>query len=185
MVIFFTASLRAKTEHSPLTQGTWSDGTPWSFYVYDQELDDDKITAVFCIVTFESKVAVIKHKQRGWEIPGGHREDFESPLEAIRREIREETGLVIHNVKLFGHKEVKPLVRIPKRETGQFYPYPTSYVPYYHAQASEHLADALGDDVESVELLSYATARERLQNSKQNHHVIIEHLLKVGAIELA
>jgi 8-oxo-dGTP pyrophosphatase MutT (NUDIX family) len=167
-----------------LTQGAWSDGTPWNFFISNEMVDDELITAAFCIVTFQGKVAVIKQKDRGYELPGGHRELAETAVETIRRETREETGLVIHEVRLFGHKEVKPLQRVPRREPGNFYPYPTSYVLYYHAEALEFIEGALGEDVDSVELLTYAEARMRLSQSDQNHHVILEHLLQAGAINL-
>ncbi|MBR68235.1 MAG: hypothetical protein CMA86_01830 [Euryarchaeota archaeon] len=39
------------------------------------------------------EVLFVEHPQRGWEIPGGHLEDNESPEEALMRELREETGL--------------------------------------------------------------------------------------------
>ena len=39
-------------------------------------------------------VLFVEHPTRGWEIPGGHLEDGESPEEAMIRELNEETGLV-------------------------------------------------------------------------------------------
>ena len=34
----------------------------------------------------------VRHPQRGWEIPGGHLNDGETPEEAMIRELFEETG---------------------------------------------------------------------------------------------
>lgn len=39
------------------------------------------------------RVLFVEHPQRGWEIPGGHREGDELPEHALQRELFEETGL--------------------------------------------------------------------------------------------
>ncbi len=40
-------------------------------------------------------VVFVRHPERGWEIPGGHLNDGESPETALCREILEETGLQV------------------------------------------------------------------------------------------
>jgi 8-oxo-dGTP diphosphatase len=39
------------------------------------------------------RVLFVEHPTRGWEIPGGHLEDGETPDQAMLRELKEETGL--------------------------------------------------------------------------------------------
>jgi len=41
-----------------------------------------------------SRVLFVKHPQRGWEIPGGHLNEGETPETALLRELKEETGCV-------------------------------------------------------------------------------------------
>lgn len=52
----------------------------------------------------ENKVLMLDHVLRpasGWGIPGGFIEANESPIQAIERELLEETGLVIKDVEIF------------------------------------------------------------------------------------
>lgn len=48
------------------------------------------------VVAFEDdsreRFVLARHEQRGWEIPGGHVEEDESPAQAARREFAEEIG---------------------------------------------------------------------------------------------
>jgi 8-oxo-dGTP diphosphatase len=55
------------------------------------------------VVTFtryKSKWIICKHKERNtWETSGGHIEQGEIPIEAARRELREETGAVDFSIE--------------------------------------------------------------------------------------
>src|SRR3989344_5002430 len=55
----------------------------------------------------EGKIFLMKsHKWRGqYVIPGGHIELWETAEEALKREIKEETGLDVDNVKFIMHQE--------------------------------------------------------------------------------
>lgn len=58
------------------------------------ESADDKLIKFSVIASkHNGKWVFCKHKDRNtWEIPGGHREKGETPLEAAERELYEETG---------------------------------------------------------------------------------------------
>jgi 8-oxo-dGTP diphosphatase len=43
----------------------------------------------------EGKILMVKSPDRGWEIPGGQVEEGESLTDALKREIKEETGIEI------------------------------------------------------------------------------------------
>ena len=63
---------------------------------------------VLCLVTDGDRVLLqnrIKDDWRGYALPGGHVEPGESFVDAVKREMREETGLTIRNPRLVGVKQ--------------------------------------------------------------------------------
>ena len=63
---------------------------------------------VLCLIQKENKYLLqnrVKDDWRGFAMPGGHIEPGESILDAVVREMKEETGLTILNPKLCGVKQ--------------------------------------------------------------------------------
>lgn len=66
---------------------------------YDS-VDDSLLKFAVIISKSDGKWVFCKHKERNtYEVPGGHREAGESILETAKRELQEETGAVIFNIK--------------------------------------------------------------------------------------
>lgn len=62
-----------------------------------------QVTAGAVVINEEGRVLLLKHVFRpgsGWGVPGGFLEKGEQPEEAIRRELREETGLELESAEL-------------------------------------------------------------------------------------
>jgi mutator protein MutT len=62
------------------------------------------VTAGAVIFNDRRQVLLLKHRFRtgsGWGLPGGFLERGEQPIEALRRELREEIGLEVDDVEVF------------------------------------------------------------------------------------
>lgn len=61
---------------------------------------------VKCVITRRDEVLLVRHTygdRRVWELPGGAIKRGEAPLDAARRETREELGLAISDWRELGH----------------------------------------------------------------------------------
>ena len=63
---------------------------------------------VLCLLTDGGRILLqnrVKRDWRGYALPGGHVEPGESFVDAVKREMKEETGLEVHNPRLCGVKQ--------------------------------------------------------------------------------
>ncbi len=94
-------------------------------FILDDELPPlHLITSALALAFSGQQILMTNLNARGWDIPGGHIENGESPEEALHREVMEETGATLSNVRLLGYERIRLLAPCPPHYR---YPYPDSY----------------------------------------------------------
>lgn len=63
--------------------------------------EDSDISAVVALVFNKRGQLLVVRNLRGWDMPGGHLENGEAPVEALRREVLEEACATIKTPRLF------------------------------------------------------------------------------------
>ena len=78
-----------------------------------EDVDDSLLKFAVIIAKTNGKWVFCKHRDRDtYEVPGGHREDGEEILETAKRELKEETGAVVFDIKPICVYSVKGKTRV-------------------------------------------------------------------------
>jgi len=119
----------------PLLRYESKSGSTREFYLDDHIDDESIVTCVFGIGFWNDKLIMTK-THRGWELPGGHIEIGETPVEALHREVKEESGAIVETQKVIGYTEIIDTTTKINKATGIEYP-KLSHIIFYHITLEE------------------------------------------------
>ena len=145
------------------------------FYVGQRVDFDAPVTTVHgFFFNDEGKLLLVKHKKRGWEIPGGHVEANEACEAAISRELYEEAQMYAEDLYVLGYLRKIALEDRPESCT---YPYPLSYCIFYAAIISK--SEAFFGDSSIIDFQFINVQESRKYSWIQSYDVYLEEALKV------
>ncbi|MFD0679440.1 MULTISPECIES: NUDIX domain-containing protein [unclassified Paenibacillus] len=62
----------------------------------------EEANCVLIFAFYRGKLVLVRHHSRGWELPGGNREEGESIIQTVIREMYEETGGELDSIERIG-----------------------------------------------------------------------------------
>jgi len=86
------------------------------------------ITSAFILAFQGDALLMPRSISRGWDLPGGHIDLGETPLEAMHRETFEEAYAYVEGVRILAYQKIEILADKP---AAYKYPYPVSYQLFY------------------------------------------------------
>ena len=88
-------------------------------------------THILCFSALD--MLMVKHEERGWDVPGGHLEPGEDVKMALDRELLEEGSATAKNVELFTILKLN----VPNAPKDYKYPHPVAYICCFIGQVAE------------------------------------------------
>lgn len=141
--------------------GIWSDGTPWGFYGYSQEVPPElPIRTGMCVPVRSldphnpQVMLTLNLRRGGWEIPGGHLDPLEngekeSASVAAARETREETGLEVASGLLVPYGYIEATNSPVARPGAKTYP-PRTYMQFFGVHAPDSAGPIIDPEVDGA-----------------------------------
>jgi ADP-ribose pyrophosphatase YjhB (NUDIX family) len=146
-------------------------------YLTEPAPPDSLVTSARCIVLAGDSVLVMSNPGGEHILPGGRREPGETPEQAVIREVREETGLIIQPglrlaVLHFHHTTPKPPLYV--------YPYPDFLQIIYLVRLEHPEPVAVSDTYEmSAEFVAFANLAQSRLPPEQN--VLLKRAIALAA----
>lgn len=130
------------------------------FLSQDRKGFDGPVTTVHGVFFSENQeVLLVRHRKRGWEVPGGHVELGESYEDAMGRELYEESQMTCDSLCQLGYLRKEAL---EERPLDCEYPHPLSYCLFYSGVISK--VDVFSGD-ENIKEARFFSLSEASKNS--------------------
>lgn len=113
----------------------------------------DLITSVHVLAFTGDRLLMTRLRDRGWDIPGGHRRPEEALADTVLRETYEETCAHLTDLQVFACTQIHISA---SRPDGYRYPYPDSYILIYTAQVDQ--LDPFATTAEALDRCLFAPA---------------------------
>ena len=117
------------------------------FFCKNSEIEDECLKYAVIVSEYKNKWIFCRHKERStWEIPGGHREPGEEIETTARRELAEETGATladIRQVSVYGvekdgkNHDIKFIFRFDRGTEEEF----NQYLEQFRKEYQEYLEE--------------------------------------------
>lgn len=155
-----------------ILSGNWKNITFWNFFISSKLPENAVVTTATGLIIWNNKIVLVEHKNRGWELPGGHIEEGETIKEALTRELYEEAGFKkALSIRMFGYNEIiNPDIGKINKATGKLYP-KYAYNVHYIVEASGKPTGCKDGSCHNVDFFEINS--EEVNNSKVRDIILI------------
>lgn len=145
-------------------------------YFSDYLPEPDLVSTVRVFVFNKDKELLFIQEHGGnWDLPGGGKEENESPETAAQREVLEEAFVKVRNIKWLAYEKLIVTGNKPQKYKRH---YPVTYIAYGVAESESLLPFEKNGESKGRDFLPYDEAVKRDGILFKNRHIMFDKILK-------